>query len=271
LLEQVVESATGLTFNKFYFDNLRNKIGMDGIWFKSEWNNLCLSTARSMARFGIFIANNGDWNNEVIINDKDYIHDMVNTSQELNKSYGYLWWLNGKESFMLPQSEMVFNWDMVPNAPDDMYAAMGKNGQMLNISPSTGLIMVRMGDAPDDDNFIGVILNNEIWSKINDVTNGPNSVEENNNEELFISPNPAKDYIEILQLNLTFNRRVDTGVLEEIAIYNVFGEKMLNLSSAGGGGNAADGGGQIRIDVSHLTPGVYFIKIADKIEKFVKD
>jgi hypothetical protein len=45
----------------------------------------------------------------------------------------------------------------------------------------------------------------------------------------------------------------------------------MNLSSAGGGGNEVAGGGQIKINVSNLTPGVYFIKIGDKVEKFVKE
>jgi hypothetical protein len=43
----------------------------------------------------------------------------------------------------------------------------------------------------------------------------------------------------------------------------------IEVSSAGGGVNEVDGGG-FRIDVSHLQAGMYFIKIGDKVEKFVK-
>jgi CubicO group peptidase (beta-lactamase class C family) len=36
LLEQVVESAAGQTYNQFFFGALRNKIGMDGAWIKAR-------------------------------------------------------------------------------------------------------------------------------------------------------------------------------------------------------------------------------------------
>ena len=42
------------------------------------------------------LATQGTWNGEPIMTDKDYIHDMSHPSQEMNPSYGYLWWLNGQ-------------------------------------------------------------------------------------------------------------------------------------------------------------------------------
>jgi hypothetical protein len=60
-----------------------------------------------MARFGLLIQGNGAWNGTQLIN-STYFNEMVNTSQNLNKSYGYLWWLNGKPSFMVPTSQIVF-------------------------------------------------------------------------------------------------------------------------------------------------------------------
>jgi hypothetical protein len=61
-----------------------------------------------------------------------------------------------------------------------------------------------------------------------------------------------------------------------VKIYNIFGEKnpTLALPIGEGTGKALptgeDLGGVFKIDVSNLTPGVYFIKIGDKFEKFVK-
>ncbi len=40
--------------------------------------------------------------------DNNYFNEMVNTSQSLNQAYGYLWWLNGKPSFMVPNLQTVF-------------------------------------------------------------------------------------------------------------------------------------------------------------------
>jgi hypothetical protein len=85
--------------------------------------------------------------------------------------------------------------------------------------------------------------------------------------EITVYPNPVQDYIE---LEFSPLLRVAGGVFE-VAIYNILGENMPNLSSAGGGGNAVAGGGQFRIDVSNLPPGMYFIKIGDRVQKFVKE
>jgi hypothetical protein len=83
---------------------------------------------------------------------------------------------------------------------------------------------------------------------------------ENSDEVIF--PNPASDYIEI---NVeTFNPTLKHGVDEgsDIQIFDILG---VNVSPAGGG---IKGGG--RIDISNLAPGMYFIKIGNRVEKFVK-
>ena len=76
-------------------------------------------------------------------------------------------------------------------------------------------------------------------------------------EESNIYPNPAKDFIEI-SLN---NEASFIG--SEVQIFNMLGIEVLNV------GIGLDLSSQ-RIDVSHLPYGVYYIKIGDKVEKFVK-
>jgi hypothetical protein len=93
---------------------------------------------------------------------------MINTSQQLNLSYGYLWWLNGKPSFMSPGSQLVIPAAITPNAPADMYAAMGKNGQYINVVPSQRLVVLRMGDNPDNS-LVPYTYQNQIWEKLNKV------------------------------------------------------------------------------------------------------
>jgi hypothetical protein len=51
-------------------------------------------------------------------------------------------------------------------------------------------------------------------------------------------------------------------------IYNIFEEKIPPRHFALQ--NATPQEGNFKIDVSNLVPGVYFIKIGDKIEKFIK-
>ena len=91
---------------------------------------------------------------------------MLSTSQSKNASYGYLWWLNGKTSIMMPASQITFQRSLTPAAPTDMIAAMGKNGQLLNIIPSQGLVIIRMGDSPDDS-LVPFDIQEEIWERLN--------------------------------------------------------------------------------------------------------
>ena len=94
LLDQVIAAATGTTLNLYTTEKLKNPTGMTGSFVQVENNNVFFSTARSMARFGLLVLNDGNWNGTQIMTDAAYFNAMVNTSQQLNKGYGYLWWLN---------------------------------------------------------------------------------------------------------------------------------------------------------------------------------
>ena len=168
LLRPVIENATGQGINLYNYQKLLNPIGMNGIFMYSGFNNIFNSTTRSMARFGLLILNNGNWDGNQIMSDTNYFNQMLNSSQMLNKSYGYLWWLNGKSSSMLPGSQFVFNSDITPNAPDDLVSALGKNGQIINVVPSENLVWIRMGEAPDSS-LVPRNFNIAIWNYINEL------------------------------------------------------------------------------------------------------
>jgi CubicO group peptidase (beta-lactamase class C family) len=168
ILDKVISGATKKSFSDYFNSSLRDKIGMDGSWQASGSNNVYFSTPRAMARFGLLILNKGKWANELIMKDQDYYNAMINTSQNLNLSYGYLWWLNGKTSVMVPTLQTIFPRALTPNAPAEMIAAMGKNGQQLNIIPSKNIIVVRMGDSADGS-AVAINLQDEIWEKLNGI------------------------------------------------------------------------------------------------------
>lgn len=161
LLDKVVERSTNQTFDQFFNTNLRDKIGMDGFWQYVDFNHVYFSTARSMARYGLLVLNEGKWANEQIIN-KEFVNAMIEPSQTINKSYGYLWWLNGQPSFMVPTSQLVINGSITPQAPTDMVAAMGRDSQLLNIVPSKGIVVVRMGDNPETS-LVPFNYQNQLW------------------------------------------------------------------------------------------------------------
>lgn len=171
LLQSVVSAAANEDWNLYFNSNLRDKIGMDGEWVANGNNNTYYSTPRSMARFGLLCLNNGVWDTKTILDDMRFINDMKNTSQNLNKSYGYLWWLNGKESHMGTGSQQVFSGSLIPNAPVDTYAGLGKNDQKLYIVPSKGLVIVRMGEDAGENQLGPSSFDNLLWEKINVLIN----------------------------------------------------------------------------------------------------
>lgn len=169
-LQAIIEATSQQTFSTFFNTTLRDKIGMTGTWLQTGDFSVFYSTARSMARFGLLALNNGTWNNTKIVNENFFLNS-VNTSQNINLAYGYLWWLNGKSSYHLPQSQFEFQGKLIPNAPNDMYAALGKNDQKIYVVPSKKLVIIRMGDSADETNFALSNFDNALWAKINLVIN----------------------------------------------------------------------------------------------------
>lgn len=165
-LQDVVAQATNQTWSNYFNTKLRDKIGMNGSWFQSGDNSVYWSDTRSMARFGLLALNKGNWNGTQIIN-TNYFNEATTTSQNINQSYGYLWWLNGKSSYHLPQSQLQFNGSIIPAGPADMFMALGKNDQKIYVVPSKKMVVIRMGDAADSVNPALSDFDNTLWQKIN--------------------------------------------------------------------------------------------------------
>jgi CubicO group peptidase (beta-lactamase class C family) len=215
LLDSVIEIATGQTLNAYTTQRLKIPTGMTGSFYTVDYNHVFLSNARSMARFGLLILNQGNWNGNQIMTDQTYFNDMVNSSQNLNLSYGYLWWLNGKSSFMVPQSQFIVPGSMNPNAPADMIAALGKNGQFINVVPSQNMTWIRMGDAPDNS-FVPFLLNDGIWQYINELSCSNETIELGASN-LSVHPNPANGSF-VLSCDVPF----------QISVSNALGQEVMN-------------------------------------------
>ncbi|OWP87564.1 serine hydrolase [Flavobacterium covae] len=168
----VIANASNSSFEDYYNLKLKNKIGMDGSWYLGPIYRIYYSTTRSMARFGLLALNKGKWNNEQIINET-FFNESTSSSQNINQAYGYFWWLNGKTSFMLPNSQNVFTGTLIPNAPSDMYAAMGASDQRIYVIPSKKMVIIRMGEPsnPKNPNFALSDFDNTLWQKINALIN----------------------------------------------------------------------------------------------------
>lgn len=171
-LMDIVAETSNQDFETYFNEKLKNKIGMDGYWNNGTIFNRYFSTTRSMARFGILALNNGKWNEEQII-DESFFTESIHASQDINPSYGYLWWLNGKSKYMIPGRQTVFSGFLVPSAPADMYAAMGAKNQRIYVVPSKNMVIVRMGRsaAINDPGLAVTVFDNNLWVRINAVIN----------------------------------------------------------------------------------------------------
>lgn len=197
LLLDVLDSAYDKRINQVTNQLIGNKIGMGGLWIDFvRWGK-----ARDLARFGSFIAAGGKWEDDFQL-DPEYYNAMINTSQEMNLSYGYLWWLNGKDKYKLPGLDIVFNGPLVPTAPMDMFAALGKNDQKIYIVPSMNMVVVRIGEDAGDNNFAASSYDTKIWEKISALFT--TSDIEYKPEIPLISPNPASEQI-VLNTIKTFD------------------------------------------------------------------
>jgi CubicO group peptidase (beta-lactamase class C family) len=245
LLDGVLEGATGQTLNGLVFSGLKQPTGMDGFFIQSGYNNVYLSTARSMARFGILMQNGGNWNENQLMTDANYFQEMITPSQNLNNAYGYLWWLNGQSSYMVPGSQLVLPGMLFPHAPADVYAALGKNGQFLNVCPSEGLVFVRLGNAPDNS-LVPFLLNDQIWEKLNAVL--CTSVIESTDSNFML--NQTANSVRISWPGKTFTCEV----------IGADGKRIETFSSK----ETAD------VSTSQWAKGVYFIKCSNGHEIVVK-
>lgn len=165
-LQDVIAKASGQSWENYFNTKLRDKIGMNGNWVQIGANSVYTSTSRSMARFGLLMLNKGKWENNTILNEA-YFTEATSTSQNINLGYGYLWWLNGKSSYHLPQSQLTFQGSIIPSGPTDMFMALGKNDQKIYVIPSKKIVVIRMGDAADSVNLALSDFDKTLWEKIN--------------------------------------------------------------------------------------------------------
>ncbi len=163
LLQSVVANASGINYNQFTKTRLADKIGMKNyFWF----DHVLYLNTRDMARFGSFTLQKGKWENTQLMTDAAYVNAMFATSNSFNQSYGYLWWLNGKSSFMLPTLTAVLSGSLVPAAPADMVSAMGKGDKKIYVIPSKDLVVVRHGDDAGQQAAGPSSFDNDFWTRL---------------------------------------------------------------------------------------------------------
>ena len=104
-------------------------------------------TPRDLARFGYLMLKNGAWKDRQLV-PREWIEIATRSSQEVDRRYGYTWWVNTHGLL----------WD---TAPRDAFAAMGFAGNKCYVVPSLDLVVVRSADGPmpwDDGPFVRLVI-----------------------------------------------------------------------------------------------------------------
>jgi hypothetical protein len=122
-----------------------------------------------------------------------------------------------------------------------MFAGIGKNGQLVSISRSLGIVFVRMGNAPDSYGEVPTLFCNQIWQKLNDVMCNTTSISklQQSDDNISIYPNPFTNKI----------FRQNTSGNEIYILINSMGQTIWT------GKNIENQ------DFSYLTNGLYIIKV----------
>lgn len=249
-VQDVVSNAVGQNYNVITNNWIESKTGMSGFWFQQVY----YSKARDMARFGLLNLNKGIWNTDTLLKDTSYFKAMINTSQNLNLAYGYLWWLNGKTSGMAPGLQIVFPGTLMSNAPNDMYAALGKNDQKIYIVPSQNIVVVRQGNSAGGFSLAASAFDNVLWDYINKLTCNTTSLNDKSIALLNIYPNPTSDNVVIDNSNNT---------IYSLKIYDLLGNVLQTKTYT-------SNNSEIIIDFSDYYDGIYIIETEDGYKKITR-
>ncbi|MBF9223188.1 serine hydrolase [Hymenobacter ruricola] len=241
LQDVLVQASGAASITQYTNQRLANRLGMSGLWV----NDVYYSRARSMARFGLFVLARGAWNGTQIL-DTAYFRRMTTPSQTLNRSYGYLWWLNGQPSYRLPGSQINFPGAFTPAAPADMIAALGKNDQKIYVVPSLGLVVVRQGNSAGPRTLAVSSFDNELWTRIMAVFCRPTAAAAAAEAAGFLAfPNPAPE-------TLTLRQPAQTATA--VRLTDALGREVRRQPTTGA---------ETAVSVAALAPGLYLAQWLD--------
>jgi CubicO group peptidase (beta-lactamase class C family) len=147
VLNALLTKATEMRLTSFADQNLMEPLGVKsanwipfvGSW--SEVNGVFSMLPRDMAKIGLLVLQNGNWNGEQIIS-KDWIRLSTQTHVSLDpdqpswgKGYGYLWWLGDVR---------------IVGTPVQSICALGGWQQVLAIFPELDMVVVINGGDQED-------------------------------------------------------------------------------------------------------------------------
>ena len=133
----------------FWYAALIDKIGMKSMLIETDMagnfvgSSYGWATTRDWGKFGLLYLHKGNWNGDQLFNES-WAKYVATPTEGSNGGYGGHFWLNAGGRY--------------PDAPKDMYAANGFQGQKVFIIPSRDLVIVRLGLTDESQFDINEVL-----------------------------------------------------------------------------------------------------------------
>ncbi len=169
-LERVLGAAVGTDLGAYAQERLFGPIGMSAkLGRDAEGNPLTYqgvsASCRDLARFGYLYLRGGRWAGGVQVVPQGWIEESLQPSTELNVAYGFMWWLNRSGHWVLPSSPTRNEGDgqLAPEAPEQVFAAIGAFGQFVVVDPTTESVWVRLGPT-DLTDLTGAGKLDDLWA-----------------------------------------------------------------------------------------------------------
>ena len=141
---------------------------------------------------------------------------------------------------MVPDLQVVFPGELIPDAPEDMYSALGLNDQKIYVVPSQDVVVVRQGNAAGEPLAGPSSFDNQLWVKINELICDPTGITEPQKEVIRLFPNPAKNEIRI----------VTPYRISLLKVINTNGQEIYQEQNVQ----------SLSLDISGLGEGMYFLE-----------
>lgn len=123
------------------------------------------ASCRDLARFGYLYLRGGRWAGGAQVVPAAWVAESLTPSTALNSAYGFMWWLNRPGHWVLPSTPLRDEGDgkIAPEAPDEVFAAIGAFGQLIVVDPTRDAVWVRLGPL-DLGDATGTGKLEELWA-----------------------------------------------------------------------------------------------------------
>jgi hypothetical protein len=129
--------------------------------------------------------------------------------------------------------------------------ALGKNDQKIHVVPSKKLVLVRMGNAASNTDLVPVVLDDQIWQKLNFIL-CDNTATQN------IAANDFK--INIQNNDAAKEIYITSNAAATLRVVDISGREIVNQKI----------NSSLTIHTSSWTTGVYFINVVSKNKTLTK-